>query len=176
MSCGISPLFGLVHSAWQSLGSSMLFQMALFHSFQWLSNIPLYFLNQGSVNHGLWATSGPLTYFFSWSLFIYLLLAAPGLSCSTRALCCCVWAFSSCSEQGVLFTVVRLWTDGVNEWTRQREKAFVFPPLFTQYLVCSRFCLGTELHASWDKMKPLFLFPHISSRWWQQGSDGWREG
>ena len=34
------------------------------------------------------------------NLFIYLFLAALGL-------CCCVQAFSSCSEQGLLFVVVR---------------------------------------------------------------------
>ena len=33
-------------------------------------------------------------------LFIYLYLAALGL-------CCCAWAFSSCSEWGLLFIVVR---------------------------------------------------------------------
>ena len=32
--------------------------------------------------------------------FIYLFLAVLGL-------CCCVWAFSSCSEQGLLFVAVR---------------------------------------------------------------------
>ena len=31
--------------------------------------------------------------------FIYLFLAALGL-------CCCVWAFSSCGERGLLFIVV----------------------------------------------------------------------
>ena len=33
-------------------------------------------------------------------LFIYLFMAALGLRC-------CVWAFSSCSERGLLFIVVR---------------------------------------------------------------------
>ena len=33
-------------------------------------------------------------------LFIYLFLAALGL-------CCCAWAFSSCSERGLLFVAVR---------------------------------------------------------------------
>ena len=33
-------------------------------------------------------------------LFIYLFLAALGL-------CCCTWAFSTCSEQGLLFIAVR---------------------------------------------------------------------
>ena len=32
--------------------------------------------------------------------FIYLFLAALGL-------CCCMWAFSSCGEQGLLFIAVR---------------------------------------------------------------------
>ena len=36
-------------------------------------------------------------YFF---IFIYLFLAALGLRC-------CAWAFSSCSERGLLFAVVR---------------------------------------------------------------------
>ena len=34
-------LSDLLHSVWQTLGPSMLLQMALFHSFLWLSNIPL---------------------------------------------------------------------------------------------------------------------------------------
>ena len=34
------------------------------------------------------------------NLFIYLFLAVLGL-------CCCAWAFSSCSEQGLFFAVVR---------------------------------------------------------------------
>ena len=38
--------------------------------------------------------------FFSINLFIYLFLAALGLRC-------CVWAFSSCGEQGLLFIVER---------------------------------------------------------------------
>ena len=33
-------------------------------------------------------------------LFVCLFMAALGL-------CCCVWAFSSCGEQGLLFVVVR---------------------------------------------------------------------
>ena len=33
--------FDLLHSVWQSLGPSVLLQMALFHSFLWLSNISL---------------------------------------------------------------------------------------------------------------------------------------
>ena len=38
-------LSDLLHSVWQSLGPSMLLQMALFHSFLWLSNIPIYVFN-----------------------------------------------------------------------------------------------------------------------------------
>ena len=38
--------------------------------------------------------------FFKTYLFIYLFLAALGLHC-------CMWAFSSCSERGLLFVVVR---------------------------------------------------------------------
>ena len=38
--------------------------------------------------------------FFNFNLFIYLFLAALGL-------CCCVQAFSSCGEQGLLFIAVR---------------------------------------------------------------------
>ena len=41
-----------------------------------------------------------LTSFFLIDLFICLFLAALGL-------CCCAWAFSSCSEQGLLFIAVR---------------------------------------------------------------------
>ena len=42
------------------------------------------------------------TFFFMSSiyLFIYLFLAVLGL-------CCCTWAFSSCSERGQLFIAVR---------------------------------------------------------------------
>ena len=39
-------------------------------------------------------------HFFKKINFIYLFLAALGLRC-------CVWAFSSCSERGLLFVVVR---------------------------------------------------------------------
>ena len=38
----------------------------------------------------------PFTFFFG---FIYLFLAELGL-------CCCVWAFSSCSKRGLLFAAV----------------------------------------------------------------------
>ena len=41
-----------------------------------------------------------LTFFFKFTLFIYLFLAALGL-------CCCVRAFSSCGERGLLFVAVR---------------------------------------------------------------------
>lgn len=40
----------------------------------------------------------------------------------------------------------------------------------------SRPCLSTGLHTSWAKMKPLFLHPYISSRWWQKGNGGRRSG
>ena len=36
--------------------------------------------------------------FFKINLFIYVFVAELGL-------CCCVWAFSSCGEQGLLFVV-----------------------------------------------------------------------
>ena len=39
-----SSLSDLLHSVWQSLGPSMLLQMALFHSFSWLSNILLIYV------------------------------------------------------------------------------------------------------------------------------------
>ena len=39
-------------------------------------------------------------FFYKFIYFIYLLLAALGL-------CCCVWAFSSCGERGLLFVAVR---------------------------------------------------------------------
>ena len=37
---------------------------------------------------------------FFFKLFIYLILAALGF-------CCCAWAFSSCSQRGLLFVAVR---------------------------------------------------------------------
>ena len=40
-----------------------------------------------------------LIFFFLVNLFIYLFMAALGL-------CCRVWAFSNCIEQGLLFAVV----------------------------------------------------------------------
>ena len=44
---------------------------------------------------------GVVLFFFLINLFIFnLFLAALGL-------CCCMWAFSSCSEQGLLSVVVR---------------------------------------------------------------------
>ena len=39
-------------------------------------------------------------FFFFLNVFIYLLLAGLGL-------CCCLWAFSSCGELGLLFIAVR---------------------------------------------------------------------
>ena len=63
----------------------MLLQMALFHYFLWLSSIPLY--------------KEVLLLLFS-ILFIYLLLVVLGLRC-------CMLAFSSCGERGLLFVVVR---------------------------------------------------------------------
>ena len=39
-------------------------------------------------------------FFYKFFYFIYLFLAVLGLRC-------CVWAFSSCSERGLLFVVVR---------------------------------------------------------------------
>ena len=39
----------LLHSVRESLGSSMMLQMALFHSFLWLSNIPLYICTSSSL-------------------------------------------------------------------------------------------------------------------------------
>ena len=45
-------------------------------------------------------TQAHLFFFYTFIyLFIYLFLAALGLHC-------CVWAFSSCSERGLLFVVV----------------------------------------------------------------------
>ena len=41
----------------------------------------------------------PCFFYFFINLFIYLFLAAWGL-------CCCAQAFSSCSEQGLLFVAV----------------------------------------------------------------------
>ena len=39
-------------------------------------------------------------FFFYKFIYLFLFLAALGL-------CCCAWAFSSCSEQGLLFVAVR---------------------------------------------------------------------
>ena len=54
MSYDISPLSDLLHSVRHSLCPSMLLQMALFHSFQWLSNIPLYIHTTSSLPILLW--------------------------------------------------------------------------------------------------------------------------
>ena len=43
-------LSDLLHLAWSSLAPSMLLQMALFHSFSWLSNIPLYLWTTSSLS------------------------------------------------------------------------------------------------------------------------------
>ena len=45
-------------------------------------------------------------FIYKFIYFIYLFLPALGLRC-------CVWAFSSCSEQGLLFTAVRRLLIGV---------------------------------------------------------------
>ena len=39
-----------LHSVWQSLGPSMSLQMTQFHSFLWLSNIPLYICTTSSLS------------------------------------------------------------------------------------------------------------------------------
>ena len=43
-------LSDLLHSVWQSLGSSTSLQMTQFHSFLWLSNIPLYICITSSLS------------------------------------------------------------------------------------------------------------------------------
>ena len=43
-------LSNLLHLVWSSLGPSMLLQMALFHSFLWLSHIPLYICTTSSLS------------------------------------------------------------------------------------------------------------------------------
>ena len=48
---------------------------------------------------GLPGNSPDLNFFYKFISFIYLFLAALGL-------CCCTWAFSSCSERGLLLVVV----------------------------------------------------------------------
>ena len=45
-----SSLSNLLHSVCQSLGLSMLLQMALLHSFKWLSDIPLYICTTSSLS------------------------------------------------------------------------------------------------------------------------------
>ena len=48
---------------------------------------------------------------FNWGRFSYWLMSdlysLSFLFLAVLGLCCCVWAFSSCSEQGLLFVVVR---------------------------------------------------------------------
>ena len=51
------------------------------------------------MGHLEYAPQVVLFFFFNINLFIYLFLAALGL-------CCCVWAFSSCSARGLLFVAV----------------------------------------------------------------------
>ena len=71
----------------------MLLQMAVFHSFLWPSHILLYVYIYIYIYIYIYTTS----FFFFLS---YLFLAALGL-------CCCVRAFSSCGEQGLLLVAVR---------------------------------------------------------------------
>ena len=54
---------------------------------------PPLFLDHTFIRHHLFI------YLFIYLLFIYLFLAVLGLRC-------CAWAFSSCSERGLLFVVV----------------------------------------------------------------------
>ena len=54
-------LSDLLHLVWQSLGPSMLLQMALFNSFLWLSSIPLYIFSSLSIY--LMMTDGHLDWF-----------------------------------------------------------------------------------------------------------------
>ena len=51
-------------------------------------------LNSAAMNIGVQVS------FFFFNQFIYLILAALGI-------CCCMWAFSRCSERELLFVVVR---------------------------------------------------------------------
>ena len=112
-------LSNLLHLVWSSLGPSMLLQMALFHSFLWLSHIPLYICTTSSLSvhqdrlfflkmekrflsddfSSLFSIV--LILFFLINLFyLFLFVAALGLRC-------CAQAFSSCSERGPLFVAVR---------------------------------------------------------------------
>ena len=50
---GYLSVSDLLHLAWSSLGPSMLLQMALFPSFLWLSNIPLYICTTSSLSFPL---------------------------------------------------------------------------------------------------------------------------
>ena len=61
-------------------------------------DLPQVFVHMSPSQCGL-STLRTLFIFIFLSLFIYLFLAALGLRC-------CVWAFSSCGEQGLLFVVV----------------------------------------------------------------------
>ena len=52
-------LSDLIHSVWQSLASHTSLQMTQFHSFLWLSNIPLYMCATFSLSILLWMLKGP---------------------------------------------------------------------------------------------------------------------
>ena len=87
---------GIAGFPWKFLifqGTSMLFPM-------WLHQLTC----PPTVHRSSFSTSSPALssclFFIAFFLFLFFFLAALGPHC-------CVWAFSSCSERGLLFTVVR---------------------------------------------------------------------
>ena len=74
-------LFDLRHLVWSSLGPSMLLQMALFHSFLWLSNIPLdiythhiFFIHSSVDGHLDWKYSFLMSIYTYCYIYVYWLI------------------------------------------------------------------------------------------------------
>ena len=102
-------LLCLVASAWYNVfkvHSCCSMYQSVPHSYFWSNNIPLceyttFYLRDYVFIHVFAYSYVVILIFLKFIYFIYLLfLAALGLRC-------CVWAFSSCSERGLLFVVVR---------------------------------------------------------------------
>ena len=90
-------LSDLLHSVWQSLDPSMSVQMTQFHSFLWLSNVPLYICTTSSlsIRHNLEELYIPITlillltfYYLCFILsiysFFYLFITASYFWCLLR--------------------------------------------------------------------------------------------
>ena len=85
---------GLSSSPYESLHLGL--SMSCFH---FLAAWRLVFKSENSIRTRQWLYQFFCFCFFLTNLFIYLFLAV-------LALRCCVWAFSSCSKQGLLFVAV----------------------------------------------------------------------